>query len=188
MLLFTILARKHHSPVEPPGCRSSWQHPPHHLQLPHEGSCLISHLEEKWPRVIDCNCAVTGFILAQRGKMQPQDGFWGSSGFWAAQKFRQLSHSGRRILPVRACYWVTNQRLSPTMTQIKNSGTIKPATFNSDDEVSMRIREDKGWHSAAALASPFRGINPEGAGVLEGLSWGREGAQTRKTRCSGSDL
>lgn len=105
VLLFTILAWRHHSPVGPPGCRSSWQHPPHHLQLCYKGSCLISHLEEKWPRVIDCNCAVTDFISTQWGKMQLQEGFLGSSGFWASQKFRQVSHSSQRILPVWPCGW-----------------------------------------------------------------------------------
>lgn len=101
VLLFTIRAWKHHSPVGPPGC---WQHPPTRLPPRYKGSCLISHLEEKWPRVIDSNRAITGFILTRWGKMQVQEGFLGSSGFSAAQKFRQVSHSSQRILPIRGCY------------------------------------------------------------------------------------
>lgn len=48
----------------------------HHLQLCYRGSCLSSHLEEKWPRVIDRNSAATDFILTQWGKTQPQEGFF----------------------------------------------------------------------------------------------------------------
>jgi len=101
--LFTKLAWAHHSPVGPPGCRSSWQHPPHHLQLCYKASCLISHLEGKWPRVIDCNCAITDSILTQWHKGQRQQkGFLGSSVFWAAQKFRQRPGS-QGILPIWGC-------------------------------------------------------------------------------------
>lgn len=101
----------------------------HHLQLCYRGSCLSSHLEEKWPRVIDRNSAATDFILTQWGKTQPQEGFFFLEGLFS----ELLKNSGRflssqRIFPIWECGWIANQRL----TQIKNLRTLKPATFNFD--------------------------------------------------------
>lgn len=62
-----------------------------------------------------------------------------------------------------------NQDLSPTMTQMKKLGAIKPATSNSDYQVWIRIRENKKEHGVATLASPFRGTNTARTALLKGL-------------------
>lgn len=183
VLLFTIPAWKH-SPVGAPGCRSSWQHlhPTSISSWPSKGSCLTSHLEERWPRLTVCHFDITDFILTHCRKTQFQGGFLGSSGFWAAKKYWQVSHSGQRILPISECSWITSQTLSPTTTQIKNLGAIKPATSNSDCSVSRRIGEDRSNTVLRPGLTFQRGKHCKG--------WSFRGAelgevfQTRRTSCS----